>query len=239
MSTVSVRCEALSKRIDALRQREAMQGQAEKLEQRRFELEQTRGRLAISIARTSVLVDQGHLDISVWPDVAETRAAQSHVREKLVEDLARLASGRDYKIMLAGAGQATSALEDAVSAAWAAVQSDADPVDERLLQRLDQFPNQARAATHIRELRAELDQLGMHPPVTAGEYASFAKVRDTLAEAWRNIDHGNLPESVARFFKTAQSPGGAPVSMWTQDVSAWLAQNGLLPSVRIHFRGGR
>jgi hypothetical protein len=238
MSTITERCAVLTTRLGKLRQLEALHGQAEQLEERRRELEGRRDCLAIWVARAEVLAAHEHLNASVWPDVAGAKVALARVREKVRADPTRIAAGRDYRNLLDGTDRAVQALKEEVETAWSQVRTTVDPVDERLLQRLAEVPGQAAAVDEVRSLRNDLYGRSVIPPATLDDYAAFMRAAAMLADAWRGLDHRDLPESVLRFFKAAQSPAGAPEALWTAEVRTWLDEHDMLNSVRLYFRGG-
>lgn len=239
MSTVIERCEALSSRMQHLQQLEMLQGEAAKVQERRSEIEARRRRLALGLAQASVLVEQGHLDATVWPDVTKTRAALARVREKLQTDPAKITSGRDYKQLLDQVDRAAQALKKAVEDAWESVCKDADPVNKRLLQRLSQVPGQELTVERVRTFQQQLRASCASPPETLDDYTAFRTAADRLVEAWQALDHGDLPDAVVRFFGEAQKPNGASESLWTDEVRDWLHEHDMLGGVRIHFKGER
>lgn len=239
MNNILDRCSALTARLSQLRDLEAQHSKAEQLEVRRRELEEQRQRLMVATARAQVLTVRGHLQATTWPDVSAARAALARVTAKFQQDPGQIASGRDYKVLLDLCGRAVESLESAVVAAWTTIQTETDPVNEQLLQRLAQVPGQAGAVEQVRAMRAHLGTLGATPPANLADYDAFMEAANALASFWTGLDHRDLPDSVIQFLRAAQAPGGAPVSLWTGEVRAWLEQHGMLEQVRLQLRSGR
>jgi len=239
VSNILDRCNVLTARLAKLRELEAQRLQAEQLEGRRRELEEQRQLLMVATARAQVLTARGHLQAASWPDVSASRAALVRVANRFRQDPAQIASGRDYKALLEFCGRAVQSLESAVMAAWTKIQAEADPVSEQLLQQLSQVPGQVRAVEQVRSMRAHLRALGATPPANLADYDAFQEAANALASVWTGLDHRDLPDSVIQFLRAAQAPGGAPVSLWTGEVRAWLEEHGMLEQVRLQLRPGR
>ena len=238
MTAILDRCAGINTRAADLRRREALQSEAEKIDTRRDELRQHEERIRIALASAAVLALRGHLARQSFPAVGTDRAVLARVRAKVKVDPSRAAEGKDYKALRAGLDKTALALDTAVNAAWAEIVRTADPVNEKLLQRREQVPGQAKAVLRVRTLRGQLRELAARPPTSGGAFEQFEKAAQELASAWAAFDQGDIPTAVVRFFRDAQTPKGAPPELFTDEVRTWLAAHEMLAGVRVRFQGG-
>lgn len=238
MTTISARCAALSDRIGRLKQRQALRGQAEELQRRRTELETARVRLAVALAQVEVLVGRGTLEQPPWPDTTRLLDSLGRVSERLEKAPSELTKGTDYRLVLSEAERVAATFGDVTAATWAGVVAANDPTNEQLLLRLELVPGQETSVARVRTLRGSLVALGEAAPTTEATYDQFLDVARALGSAWEALDHGDLPDSVLKFFKAAQRRAGAPMSLFTAEVQEWLDEHQMTVPIRVHFRSG-
>lgn len=239
MTTVVERSQQLVARLVAAERVQKLQDQAEELEKRRQELLVARTAFQVMLARAQVLVRHDVLDRGAMPDMSGTLHALGKVKAKLADEPRKLTSGRDYRNLLEGAQRGRRELEAEVTGAWQAVVEAADPVDQRLLDRLGRVPGQEGAVASVEQARDSLLALRASPPESNGDWLRFRALEQKLKEGWAALDTSDLPDDVVAFLQQAQSPQGAPEVLWTTEVRAWFDKHGMLSGVRLHLRGER
>jgi hypothetical protein len=240
VASILEQCGEVSTRIDALEQREKLQAQAEVIEAHRRELESIKKLLVVVLGRAKTLLEDGCLPADSMPEVGSMRELIAAVRVRLASNPAGLASGRDYKKLLTQLEGLHEKTDATVTEVWAARRDHADPVDARLLERLQHVPGQAATVARIRALLVQLREIGKYPPGDAASLATFDAVAEELGSTWSGLESlGELPEAVVEFFRLARRPEGAPESLWTDEVRTWLEQHDMLGSVRVYFGKGQ
>lgn len=239
MTTAVARSQQLVGRIVAADNMQKLQDQAELLEKRRQELLVARTKFQVMLTRAQVLVRHGVLDGTAMPDMKGALHALSKVKVNLADDPGKLASGRDYSNLLDGTRNGSKALDSEVTGAWHQQLAAANPVDQRLLNRLKQVPGQQDAVARLEQTRNELLALRDSPPESDDDWRRFRALEQKLNAAWTALDHSDLPDDVVAFLQQAQSSKGAPEALWTSEVRAWFDKHRMLSSVRLHLRGER
>lgn len=237
MKSVSERCTELQAKFTRLRQVQDNQEKARVLGVRRCELEERKVLLTRLAATAAVLLKHEQLAPKHLPRVDEARQSCAVVRQRLDTDPETLTMGRDYSTLLRRLDKVNHTLEHLVSAAWRELVKKHEGGDERFLAQVEQVPGQAKAVATIRLARAELASASARVPVSEEQYQHFLSCSRNLQLALGKLEPDDFPAEVLRFFKLAQSVGGAPLSLLTAEVRAWLERKGMLERLRIRFDG--
>lgn len=237
MTTVVERSQQLVDRLIAADRMQKLQDQAEELEKRRQELFVARSKFQLMLTRAQVLVRHGVLEGAAVPDMSGALRALGKVKEKLADEPGKLASGRDYRNLLEGTEHGSTQLDSVVTSAWTEMVASANPVDQRLLERLRQVPGQEEVVERVEQTRDKLLELRDSPPTSDDDWLKFRALEQELKEGWTALDSSDLPDDVVAFLQLAQSPEGAPEALWTIAVRAWFAKHEMLSGVRLHLRG--
>ncbi len=236
MKSVTDRCIDLQEQLIRLRQVRQHHDKASELGLRREELELRRMKLASATAAATVLVSHQHLTSTRLPGADKAQRSCAAVRQRLDSDPATLKTGRDYSLLLSRLDDTTRSLAEEAKAAWSELTKEHE-VDDRYLSQVAQVPGQTEAVDAIRLARAALKSASAEVPVSEEQYQHFLTCSAALQAALGKVDRGDFPDEVLAFFKKAQSPGGAPLSLLTDGVRAWLERKDMVQALRVRFGG--
>ena len=88
------------------------------------------------------------------------------------------------------------------------------------------------AVAKLRPLRRELLALSRIKFPSSDQVEEFDKKIAAYSRAFRNLG-GDIPKDVRDALQAAASPGGAPISLFSPDVVAWLQEYGVAESFRV------
>jgi hypothetical protein len=231
------RCTELQTQLSRLGKAQDNQEKARILGARRDELEERKVLLTRLAAAASILLEHRHLAPKQFPAVDTAQESRAVVRERLDTDPETLTTGRGYATFIKRLDKINHTLRNQVSSAWSDLVRRHEGGDERFLAQVEQVPGQAEAVAAIRLARTELERASAQEPVSEEQYADFLGCSRNLQRALAGLQPDDFPVEVLRFFKQAQSVGGAPLSLLTEDVRAWLERKGMLERLRIRFDG--
>lgn len=237
MKSVTERCAELQTQLSSLRQAQDNQEKARVLGARREELEARRLKLTLAAASAAVLVKHEQLPAARLPDVAKAQQSCAVVRQRLDEDPESVTKGREYSLLLRRLDEINGSLDDLVQTAWSELVKRHEGGDERFLAQVERVPGQAAAVAAIRLARTVLLTASAQVPASDEQYQHFLTCSGALQEALGKVNRGDFPAEVLAFFKRAQSPAGAPLSLLTDGVRAWLERKGMVQGLRIRFGG--
>lgn len=238
MSSMSERCLALQTQLDRLRQTQANHEKAKSIGTRRQELEERNVELACLAGAASVLVHHKHLVPTLLPNIEKARQNCTAVLQRLESDPETLTQGRDYSKLLERLDTIRETLRKQTSAAWSEFVKKHEGGDERFLGQVEQVPGQAEIVATIRRARAQLNGAAAAVPQTEAQYEQFIRCSQVLQQALDSLNPEEFPAAVLTFFKRAQSPGGAPIGLLTDEVRTWLDRKGMLGGLRVRFDKG-
>lgn len=237
MKAVYERCAELQAHLSRLRLTQANQEKAKALGIRREELESRRVNLARWTTAATVLLAHEHIAPKQLPRNEKVRQTITLVRQRLESDPECLTTGRDYSSMLKRLKEISDILEHTVVTVWSEWVKKHEGGDERFLAQVEQVPGQAETVAAIRAARKALVDASVQVPVSEEQYQHFLSCSAALQQAQGRLDPADFPADVLGFCKRAQSPGGAPLSMLTAEVRAWLERKNMLEGLRIRFDG--
>lgn len=237
MKSVVERCTQLQGQLTRLRQTQKNQEKAKSIGVRREELESRRVKLTRLTAAATVLLRHEQLAPKLFPGVDKAQQSCTAVQQLLNTDPESLTRGRDYSNLLRRLDQISESLEHQTKAVWSEFVKKHEGGDERFLTQVEQVPGQAKAVNAIRVARKAVIDATAQVPVNEEQYQHFLSCSRALQQALGKLDPHDFPADVLGFFKRAQSPGGAPLAMFTEEVQVWLKRKGMLEGLRIRFDG--
>jgi len=236
VKTVPERCQDLGVQLTRLREVKRDRDRAAALDTRREELESKRDALTDGAAIWNALIAHGHVSPDALPSTDDARESCEAALSRLHADPDTLTRGRDYKTLLRRLDTVVDQLNASTSRAWRTLaEQHMGGDDEQFLQQVERVPGQARIVADIRSARTALREASQSPPRSDAEYQLFLKCSAALRAALAKLDPEGFPPAVLRFFKQAQSPGGAPLALLTDEVRGWLTANSLLEQLRVRF----
>jgi hypothetical protein len=163
-----------------------------------------------------------------------TTAAKSltEVREGLA-DPAALAEGKSFRGLLKNLEKFTASLREKSAAAWRGwVELETPTVEDDRLRRLDGLPGQEEFIRQLQESYERVDRLAEEVPASVEQFAAaeavLAEWRDLLARVPALLDRAEVEA-----FLAALAAGGAPLSLLTDAVVAWLRADAHAEALRV------
>lgn len=239
MKPVMDRCAELRAGLQLLRSSKDDEAKAKELEIRRRELDAVSKGLTVVALSAHVLLQHERIARSSLPDCSKALESCSKVEVLLESDPFTITKGRSYKNFLQRAEKVINQLKKINEDAWQAVTSQHAIVDDEFLRRVELFPGQAQAVARIRELKGQYEESIATVPVNTDAYARFEARYLTLQQELAKLDPEAFPDDVLTFFRAAQQPAGAPLSLFTDSVRSWLEKNDFLGGVHIRFTGAK
>lgn len=243
MSNAVTRARELRQQADRLKNRQADEAKAQQFEKRRKELTELRERLEEVALPAGVLVRNGDILPKDLPDSRELEDLLSKLllkaRQEAPEDFTK---GSDYSRFRKRLDVQNNELESVVSEAWKQFLAELPPVNEKLLDDIATIPGQELAVKQVRQLKSELQAAIVRPPRVDDELKGILKQAEALRARLAELSDTHYPQPVRQFLRAAQQPGGAALTLFTDEVRQWLEARGLIDRIRLRWiesQGGR
>jgi hypothetical protein len=229
---IAEECKKLRQQLEELALAEERQTVHDQLEQRRCELVEVRAMLlavtnslkAIS-ARTKLVGDL---------DSAKCLVLVRKIRESLLADPLSITKGRQFTDMRKAFEKFATDGGLCAEATWAQFMPRTRPsVDTNQLAQAEQQKDFNAIAVKLRNRAKYAEQLAKKPPANEEDFAeiesAWADIREMIAALPDVADDPVVQE----FLKAANSCGGAPINLLTDEVRAWLQENKIADRYRI------
>ena len=229
---IAEECKKLREQLEEVKKANDRRNIVEQLDMRRDELVALRE--AVLAVTDSLKAIALRTSIEGKLDPAKAIARVRKIRETLKNDPLSITEGHDFSNMKKAFQKFAAVGTECVQATWAQYMLRARPsVDTNQLAQAEQQKDFKQIAADLKNLVDNAEQLAETPP--ANEEV-FAKIES----AWKRIREmiAALPDVaddpvVQEFLKEANSFGGASIDLLTDEVRAWLQENGIAGKYRI------
>lgn len=243
MSNAVTRARELRQQADRLKNRQADEAKSQQLEKRRKELAEQRERMKEFALPAGVLSRNGNILPDDIPDTAELENLLPKLllkaRQEAPEDFTK---GSEYSRFRKWLEAYNTELESLVSEAWKQFLAELPQVNEKLLDDIATIPGQDLAVKQVRQLKSELQAAIVRPPRVDDELKGILKRAEALRARLAELSDTHYPQPVRQFLRAAQQPGGAALTLFTDEVRQWLEARGLIDRIRLRWsesQGGR
>lgn len=228
------RAKALRARLGRLDEMGANAAEAGLLDDLRSELSAPIARLKGHLDQRSILTTAG-IAAELPPSLETGRKRAATLQEKFVAEnkAATLKKGRNWSQLLTDIDTASSDVAKAVSSAWRAHRQEIfggeapSVIRARLAMTSENMAAIKRYETLHQNFRAAFETL----PPDGAMIERVKRLARELTETAKSFDF-NVPKEVKAFLEAIQA-GGAPLTLLTETVQAWLKTNNALDSYRI------
>lgn len=230
---IAEECKKLRQQLEELALAEEREKIHDQLEQRRCELVEVRDMLlavtnslkAIS-ARTKLI---GDLDAEKCLDRVRK------IRESLLTDPLSITKGRQFTDMRKVFEKFATDGKACAEATWAQFMPRARPsVDTNQLAQAEQQKTFKDIAAKLKIRAKYAEQIGRKPPANEDDFAEIESAWDDIREMMAALPDVADDPIVQEFLKAANSTGGAPIDLLTDEVRAWLQENNIADKYRIN-----
>jgi hypothetical protein len=229
---IAEECKKLCEQLKELKEAKEREHAHEQLEQRRRELVEVRDMLlavtnslkALS-ARTGLL---GELD----PTKCLERVRK--IRQSLSDNPLNITQGRQFTDMRRAFEKFANEGNACAEATWAQFMPRARPtVDANQLVQAEQQNDFKAIAFKLKDRAKHAGQLEKKPPANEEEFTVIESTWDDIREMIALLPDVADDPVVQAFLKAANSSGGAPIELLTDEVRAWLQENRIADKYRI------
>jgi hypothetical protein len=236
MSNAVTRARELRQQADRLKNRQADEAKAQQFEKRRRELAELRERMEEFALPAGVLARNGNVLPEDLPDSKELEDLLPKLllkaRQEAPEDFTK---GSDYSRFRKRLEAQNTELESLVGEAWKRFLAELPQVNEKLLDDIATIPGQESAVRQVRQLKSELPTASTRPPKVDDELKDILKRAEALRARLAELSDTHYPPAVRQFLRAAQQPGGAALTLFTDEVRQWLEARGLIDRIRLRW----
>jgi hypothetical protein len=233
--TAHDRASVLRKRIAEIKDAQKFEKHAAALEDKRRALETSGSDLQSAVAPARVLVKNQCLKPDLLPDPQKLDDALKKIIEGFTDDPGSITKGRNFTTLCGHLETTANDLREVTMGAWKKEVSAAPKTNDSLLDKIAQLRGQHTDVEQLRIAAVELAEASMKPPDDQNGWTNYQALVQRVKEKVEKLSAEHFPKSVLDFCIAAQS-NGAQLSMLTDEVSAWLTENGMLDDLRYRFR---
>lgn len=193
------------------------------------EMKEARVQLSGTLARISVLRDEGGV-VFVLPDPTTTlQATRDYVAQlKMSDDEV----GKLHNKLRRSAKKLQDELDKALASAISSLEKSIPSIDEAYLKEVELIPGFASQVQDVRRERAALLSGRALSEMDAMQLSVFLKKREFVKSLAERLTPDDFPREVRDFF-AAMRRGGATLEKFTDAVRQWLGDRDQLRNVRI------
>ena len=238
-TTLAVRCAKLRSRLDILDQTASNVAEVKALEVLRIEIASRSEKLQIALEKQRLLASSS-VEVPTPASLTTVHKRARGILEKFLAETkaATLKRGRGWRALLDEVDSAARDVSAAVTSAWRAhrqaVFSGETP--KQILGKLARTESNNDAFNDYERLYNQLKVAFDNVPEDVTAITYVGQVALDLEKVSANFDF-DVPPEVKLFLEAVSSVNGAPLSLLTSTVQAWLKENTSPESYRIRATG--
>lgn len=225
-------CKNLLAQLEEVAQAQEREKVVEQLESRRSELLELRD--AVLKVTDSLKAIANRTEIVGKLDSAKAIERVQKIREALMKDPLSITKGRDFFSMKKAFEKFTEDGRTAVEATWNQYMPKARPLIDTIQLTQAEIQKDSKAtASQLRVRAKHAEKIGKNPPANEEDFQELESVWNDIRRMIEELPPVAPDPKVQEFLKAANSQGGAPLELLTDEVRAWLNDSKVAVNYRI------